>query len=291
MRLPVVGRHTNVACRPPTERPHANLVELCVREVSMKLLIVEGNPRDLIADGCPAYAKNFEATLSAIDSSLEFTVVEPFDAPLNDDDMDAIRGVVFTGSSVEAAMDAPECAPQREAMELVFRHGLPSWGSCAGLQLAATVLGGKIGASPKGVEVGLARELVLTETGQGHAMMAGRPTHDFAVPCIHRDEVQRLPSGAALLAHNDHCPVQAFAYETGNVDFWGTQYHPELTPRVIATGLRRLGGAEDLGQLLESAEHDEASAAALGGRRAALAMPERATELANWLGHVRDQCF
>ncbi|MEM9358703.1 MAG: type 1 glutamine amidotransferase [Pseudomonadota bacterium] len=254
----------------------------------MKLLIVEGNLRDLIADGYPAYAKNFEATLSAIDDSLEFTVAEPFEEPLNVDDLNDVSGVVFTGSSIEAAMDAPECAPQREAMELVFRHDLPSWGSCAGLQLAATVLGGTIGASPNGVEVGLARELILTEKGQDHAMMAGRPPVDFAVPCIHRDEVQRLPQGATLLAQNDHCPVQAFAYETGGIDFWGTQYHPELTPGVIAAGLRRMGGAADLGKLLDVAEQDDASAEALGGRRAALAMPARATELANWLQHVRE---
>ncbi len=253
----------------------------------MKLLIVEGNPRALIADGCPAYAKNFEATLSAIDDSLEFAVAEPFVEPLNADDLNEVSGVVFTGSSIAAAMDAPECAPQREAMEFVFRHGLPSWGSCAGLQLAATVLGGTIAASPKGVEVGLARELILTENGQDHAMMTGRPTVGFAVPCIHRDEVQRLPVGATLLARNDHCPVQAIAYENDGIDFWGTQYHPELTPRVVAAGLRRMGGAEGLGKLLDVAEQDDASAEALGGRRAALAMPERAIELANWLRHVR----
>ncbi len=255
----------------------------------MKLLIVEGNPRDLIADGCPAYAKNFEETLSAIDDSLEFSVAEPFEEPLNADALSEVSGVVFTGSSIAAAMDASECAPQREAMELVFRHGLPSWGSCAGLQLAATVLGGTIGASPKGVEVGLARELILTEMGQDHAMMTGRPTASFAVPCIHRDEVQRLPVDATLLARNDHSPVQAFVYETDGIDFWGTQYHPELTPRVIAAGLRRMGGAEDLGKLLDVAEQDDASAEALGGQRAALAMPGRATELANWLEHVREQ--
>ena len=252
----------------------------------MKLLVVEGNPRCLIAQGRPAYARYFKATLGAIDRTLTFAVAEPFESPIQDTDLDDVDGVVFTGSSTEAATNAAQYAPQRTAMEMVFKRGIPSWGSCAGLQLAATVLGGSVGASPKGAEIGLARELTLTDTGRSHAMMTGRPTKDFAVPCIHRDEVQRLPKDAIVLAQNTHCPVQAFAYQTGGVDFWGVQYHPELAPSVIAADVRRQMGASALADLLERADRDANSAAKLGVHPMALDLPLRTTELSNWLAHV-----
>jgi GMP synthase (glutamine-hydrolysing) len=210
-------------------------------------------------------------------------VVAPYKTPL--EEVGEVDGIILTGSGVNWSVDAPEAASLRDAMVPVLDAGVPIWGSCNGLQLAAVVLGGAVGASPNGQELGLARDMILTEAGADHAMMAGR-AKGFAVPCLHRDEVQRLPDGAVLLAGNAHSPVQAMAYEQGGVRFWGTQYHPEMSPSSVARGLRGYGLFQDrLADLeaLEQAECDAVAAARLGSSVEELSPTGRARELSNWL--------
>ena len=157
------------------------------------------------------------------------------------------------------------------------------------MQLAATVLGGSVGASPKGLEVGVARD---TRRVEDHPMFHGR-TETWAVPCIHRDEVQRLPDDAILTATNDHSPIQAFAYTQNGVDFWGTQYHPELTITRIADYMRNGDGIflDEARMIpdLDAAETNTDAAARIGTTPAALAFATRTLELANWLNHVKDR--
>lgn len=251
------------------------------------ILILEGNTPRANAAGNVASA-SFTATLLGLDPDLHLRLAAPYAGRLNPGLFDQADGVVFTGSGEAWATNAPEAAPQRAAMQAAFATGLPVWGSCNGLQLAAVVLGGAVGASPKGSEIGMARDTRLTNAGRAHPMMAGR-ADGFAVPCIHRDEVQRLPEGAVLLAGNAHSPVQAMAYQTGGVDFWGTQYHPELKPSDIAGYVRTRGihaGADSLADDLDRAERDPAAAARIGAAPEDLPLAARARELANWLAHV-----
>ncbi|MBY6113048.1 type 1 glutamine amidotransferase [Mameliella alba] len=251
-----------------------------------RLLILNGNPLEVIAAGSPDYAQVFSQVFRALDPSVDLDVLNPNHEPLTDDALEFVDGVVFTGSSTVYAADAPEAEPHRRAMEQVFALGLPVWGSCNGMQLAGVVLGGKVGASPKGVEIGLGRALTLTEAGQGHPMMAGRKPV-FTACTIHRDEVQALPADAVLLATNDHSPVQAFTVSKGGVDFWGTQYHPEIAPPLIANALRRRDGDAQLAEDMDNAETDPEAAARLGAAPGDLDLPVRAMELCNWLAHVR----
>lgn len=254
------------------------------------ILIFEGNTPATHAAGNVA-AAGFVSTLMALAPGLVLKIASPYAGPVDADLVARADGFVFTGSGEAWATDAPEAAPQRAAMEQAFATGRPVWGSCNGLQLAAVVLGGAVGASPNGVEIGMARDGRLTDQGRDHRMMAGR-ADGFAVPCIHRDEVQRLPDGAVLLAGNAHSPVQAMAYDQGGVDYWGTQYHPELSPADIATYVRTSGvlqGSEQLATDLERAHHDGAAAGRIGARPADLPVPVRARELANWLAHVAER--
>ncbi|MDB2458797.1 gamma-glutamyl-gamma-aminobutyrate hydrolase family protein, partial [Planktomarina temperata] len=153
----------------------------------------------------------------------------------------------------------------------VTRWQVPIWGSCNGMQLAAFMLGGICAASPRGDEEGLAEAITLTDIGREHPMMQGRASQ-FGVPCVHRDEVQRLPNGAVLLAGNAHSPVQAFAYETADISFWGTQYHPEFSRADVATWLA------DRGKSLPDSEEQDG--------QGDLALATRTLELQNWLAHV-----
>ena len=185
------------------------------------ILILEGNTPDMVAGGQMA-SGGFVQSFAVLAPEASVKILNPYARAFSAHVLEGISGVVFTGAGVAWSTDAPEAAPLRHWMEGVLKAGLPIWGSCNGMQLAAVVLGGAVGASPNGIEVGVAREVQLTEAGASHDMLAGRSS-GFAVPCIHRDEVLRLPEGAELLAGNAHSPVQAFAYEQGGVRVWATQ--------------------------------------------------------------------
>lgn len=250
------------------------------------LLIFEGNTPDLIRQG-KSDALPFVGSFMAIDPGLTLWLANPYAGDMPQDLIDGADAAVFTGSGVDWSTEAPEAAPQRAAMEKVFAAGLPTWGSCNGMQLAAVVLGGSVGASPNGLERGIARDIELTRAGQAHPMMAGKPAR-FASPCAHRDEVKRLPEGAEVIAGNAHSPVQAMTCESGGVDFWGVQYHPECSARDVAGWFRGRGG--DLAEtvaLLERAEEEAEAAARLGTTPEELALSTRTREMANWLAHVK----
>ena len=251
-----------------------------------KILIIESNTPEMNAVGGIACG-GFLRTILGLRPTIEVHVASPYGGKLRRGVFDDVDGVIFSGSGVAWSTDAPEAAGLRKAMEAAFSAERPVWGSCNGLQLAAVVLGGKVGESPKGHEVGLALDLAMTEAGGAHPMMAGRDA-SFAVPCVHRDEVQELPEGAVLLASNDHSPVQAMVYEKDGVDFWGTQYHPELSASEVGTYLNRgiFEGHRHMQRDLLSADFDPQAAARLGAPEGALTLDTRARELLNWLDHV-----
>ena len=219
------------------------------------ILVCEGNTPEL----CEAGERNapfFLSTLAAIDPTLVFRVACPYEPGGTQIDgafLKGVDGVIFTGSSVSWATDDARALPQRNAMAAAFAARIPTWGSCNGLQLAATLLGGAVGENPHGLALGLAHNVKLTEHGLAHPMFEGRRAQlgswetrevarGFSVPCIHRDVVLDLPPAAVVLAGNEHSPVQAFVVNDRGVDFWGTQYHPECSAADISSFLG--GGVE-----------------------------------------------
>ncbi|WP_162933411.1 type 1 glutamine amidotransferase [Sulfitobacter mediterraneus] len=253
------------------------------------ILIVDSNPAAANAPMKEAQGmtvgENYAAALSDCRDDLSFTIVAPYDGA-DLPSLDGFDGVVFTGSSVEWNTDDDRAAPVADAMRKVFAQGLPTLGSCNGMQLAASVLGGTSDASPNGREDGLAKGVCMTEAGRDHPLLKGRED-GFAVPCVHRDEVTQLPEGAVLLAGNDHSGVQAFAYERNGVKFWGMQYHPELDPQNLGPSLGRMDllSAQEA-QDLEMAERDPAAAERLGVRVSDMNPQTRMTELRNWLASL-----
>jgi GMP synthase (glutamine-hydrolysing) len=141
--------------------------------------------------------------------------------------LDSYDAFIWTGSNLTIYHDRPEVARQIELCRAIFRAGVPQYGSCWGVQMAAVAGGGEVRKNPRGREWCLARDIALTEEGRAHPLYQGKPAR-FDGFIMHLDEVTRVPEGGRLLAGNRHTPVQALDVHGPNGgSFWATQYHPE----------------------------------------------------------------
>lgn len=205
----------------------------------LRIIIVESNSPELLINtasrGQLSDSDSYKNALLACQPMLDIKIVYPYSDGFDLDKLSLalFDGAVFTGSSVNWSVDAPEAKVLRDTMKKIFSQGIPTLASCNGMQLAAVLLGGKVISSPNGRELGMALNIRLTNEGKKHAIHKGRE-NNFACSCVHRDEVSKLPLGATLTATNDHSKVQAFIYEKNGIIFWGMQYHPELQPTRIA---------------------------------------------------------
>jgi GMP synthase (glutamine-hydrolysing) len=152
--------------------------------------------------------------------------------------LESYDGVFLPGSPIHVYEETEDVQRQLAFMRRLFRSGTPSFGSCAGIQLAAAAAGGKVRRMPDQREVGFARRIFRTCIGAGHPLLAGRPPV-YDAPSIHSDEVETLPEGALLLASNAMTTIQAAEIRHDGGIFWGVQYHPELTLDEVAKALER----------------------------------------------------
>ena len=184
--------------------------------------------------------ESYAATLRQLRPDADITIVAPADAdatPPTPSDLARYDAVFVTGAPLHVYDDSPEVRRQLAFMKGVFASGTPSFGSCAGLQLAVAAAGGTVRKMER-MEAGISRRIAPTEEGRSHPLLRGRwPCWD--APAIHGDEVESLPTGSTLLASNAVSNVQAVEIRHDGGIFWGVQYHPELAPGEIAVALRR----------------------------------------------------
>ena len=211
-------------------------------------------------------------------------------------------GYIWTGSDLTIyRRDDDRVNRQIELAREIYRLGIPSYGSCWGIQMAVVAAGGEVAKNPKGREWGIARRITLTAEGRGSLMLAGKPdTYDGFI--MHLDEVTQLPAGATLLATNEHTRVQALEvrYEKGT--FWASQYHPEYNlqemARLIAARAEPLvaeGFFDDTAQVHRYARdmqslHDQPNSSELREKLAIgsdiLTADIREQEMRNWIDHL-----
>nr|WP_295661255.1 type 1 glutamine amidotransferase [Polymorphobacter sp.] len=185
--------------------------------------------------------ETYAATLRQMQPDCAVTIVAPADADAElyePADLQGFDAVFVTGSPMHVYDDTPEVRRQLAFMRSVFASGTPSFGSCAGLQLAVVAAGGKVRKIPDRMEAGIARRITPTDAGRDHPLLSGRAA-SWDAPAIHGDEVETLPDGAILLASNGVTQVQAAEIRYDRGVFWGVQYHPELALGEIAVALRR----------------------------------------------------
>ncbi|WP_378949404.1 type 1 glutamine amidotransferase [Paracoccus sp. R86501] len=158
-------------------------------------------------------------------------------------DPEHLGGIIFAGSPIQMHKDSAEARAAARFMSQVFDAGVPAFGSCAGLQIAAVAAGGETGPRRPGAEVSFARDITRTEAGVRHPMLDGRPA-TWTAPAMHSSVVTRLPAGGTNLAANPDTPIEAAEIRHGRGIFWGVQYHPELSLSEIAAST--LHQAEDI---------------------------------------------
>lgn len=217
--------------------------------------------------------------------------------------LEGYDGVFLTGSPLHVYNDTPEVRRQIEFMRDVFASGTPSFGSCAGLQVAVVAAGGTVGENRHGHEFAFARRITPTAAGRTHPFLAGRPAA-YDAPSIHSDQVLQLPDNAVHLATNGVTAIQAAEVRQGPGIFWGVQYHPELPLSDIAAAVRRQSSdlveqgfvpdaaeAEAYASLIEALGHEPERrdlAWRLGVDRQVTNAAARQTELRNFMRYLVD---
>ena len=185
-----------------------------------------GHPHDFFRDFLKRYLPS-----AAVET---WFVADPDQELPGGADLADYAGFIWTGSDLTIYHDDdPRVTRQIALAQRIFDVGVPSCGSCWGIQMAAVAAGGTVAKHPKGREWCIARDIRLTEAGRRSPLMAGKPER-FDGFIMHLDEVTQLPAGATLLAIGDHTRVQALEVKHGKGTFWATQYHPEFNLREMA---------------------------------------------------------
>ncbi len=157
--------------------------------------------------------------------------------------LSSFSGALWTGCNLTIYDDDPRVRRMIELQRMLYRAGVPAYGSCWGLQVAVVAAGGAVAKNPRGREMGLARKVRLTDEGRAHPFYRNKPSV-FDAFISHYDEVTKLPAGAFWLAGNDFTRIQSAAVTHQGGTFWAVQYHPEYAvgdmARLIFTRAEKL---------------------------------------------------
>lgn len=203
-----------------------------------RILIIDGNraatrAQQVAAGGQPS-GEGYKAVLQQL-ARLDCDIVRPADGEVQLPSGVALAdydGVAITGSALNVYDGGAHIERQVALARAVFDSGVPFFGSCWGMQVAVTALGGVVRPNPLGREFGFARRIALSAVGREHPMFKDKPAV-FEAVTVHRDDIAQLPPGAVELAVSE-MGLQAVELRHGPGVFWGVQYHPEYTYAELA---------------------------------------------------------
>ena len=165
-----------------------------------------------------------------------FSVVSPYKENLPSDPTD-FAGVIITGS--HAMVTDREAWSEHTAawVPRVIEAGVPLLGICYGHQLLANALGGVVGSSPIGIELGTVN-VKLNGDAAKDPLFKYTPTA-FKAHASHSQSVIQLPPDAVLLASSKNEPNHAFSI---GPHAWGLQFHPEFDADIMKTYIHEFAG-------------------------------------------------
>ena len=115
-----------------------------------------------------------------------------------------------------------------ELMPAVDAADFPFLGCCYGIGILALHLGAKVGKERYGEDVGVV-ECSVTREGERDPLVKDLP-NKFLAFVGHKEAVQELPAGCALLLTSEPCPFQMIRYKS---NIYATQFHPEADSHVF----------------------------------------------------------
>ena len=141
--------------------------------------------------------------------------------------LDACHGLIVMGGPQSANDSHPGLLAELKLIEQAVAAGTPVLGICLGAQLIAKALGARVFRNPE-KEIGWA-SVYFTDAAAGDPVFS---KFDSPSTLFHwHGETFDLPAGAQWLAYSDKCRHQAFRVAS---NVYGVQFHPEITPEMIA---------------------------------------------------------
>jgi GMP synthase (glutamine-hydrolysing) len=149
-------------------------------------------------------------------------------------------GLIFMGGAMCANDDLDFLRRELDLIRAAAGRKQPVFGVCLGAQLIAKALGGRV--YPSAVPESGWFPIRLTEAAASDPVFAtlGSSPDVFQ---LHQDTFD-LPPGAVHLAASPACPNQAFRC---GESIYGVQFHPEMTPEMMAEWSTVLGLPDLLG--------------------------------------------
>ncbi len=171
--------------------------------------------------------------------NIEWSYADLWKSSQEDVCVDRATGLIVMGGPMSVNDPLPWLRLEESYIRQAISARIPILGLCLGAQLLAKCLGARV--SPLGrKEIGW-HPIRLREPAWNDPLFSGLQPVELVFQW-HGDTFG-LPSGAEWLAENDLCPNQAFRYGS---NCYGLQFHPEVTPQIIATWLQQDSACGDL---------------------------------------------
>ncbi|MGA3204923.1 MAG: type 1 glutamine amidotransferase [Bryobacteraceae bacterium] len=136
-------------------------------------------------------------------------------------------GMIIMGGPMSANDNLPGLRDELGLIEQALKEDLPLLGVCLGSQLIAKAMGARVYPDAQ-LEIGWG-PVWLTDAGKEDALFEGIESPETFFHW--HGETFDLPPGAEWLAYSEKCRHQAYRYGRR---VYGLQFHPEITPEMIA---------------------------------------------------------
>ncbi|MGX1881757.1 type 1 glutamine amidotransferase [Streptomyces sp. NPDC055287] len=168
------------------------------------------------------------------EAGLRLHIVRPYLGEPLPEDVRPFDGLLVLGGSPGPLDDDhfPWLPATRALLRTAIEYGTPTFGICLGAELMTAGLGGRT-ARREVPQVGV-YELKVLPAAADDPVFAGLPEVPPAM-LWHLEEMAALPPEAVLLIGGTDSPHQAFRIGDRA---WGTQFHPEATPGIVAQWAR-----------------------------------------------------